>query len=103
MLQLPTYQELSEEQDSVYNLPTNGKYLVVGPPGTGKTVMALYRAHQVNGAEHTAQLLVYNRPLERYLRQALQKLDLEGNAPTFHKWLHKWCVEHFRLSYPKFP
>ena len=34
MLKLPSYQQLSKEQDAIYNLPLTGSYLVMGPPGT---------------------------------------------------------------------
>ena len=47
-MKLPTYQDLSKEQDAINNLPLEGTYLVTGPPGTGKTVMALYRAQMIS-------------------------------------------------------
>ena len=44
-VRLPSYEDLSKEQDD--GQPTairDGDYVVAGPPGTGKTVIALYRA-----------------------------------------------------------
>ena len=41
-MKLPPYNLLSREQSDVYELPLEGKFLIVGPPGSGKTVIALH-------------------------------------------------------------
>ena len=56
-MKLPTYQDLSKEQDAINNLPLEGTYLVTGPPGTGKTVMALYRAQMISERGERVKLL----------------------------------------------
>jgi hypothetical protein len=60
---LPGEEDLNKDQDRVLALPENGQYLVVGGPGTGKSVVALLRAlkYQQNG-NHL--FLVYNKVLE---------------------------------------
>ena len=40
---LPGVQDLNKDQDSVLMLPKEGMHLVVGGPGTGKSVVALLR------------------------------------------------------------
>jgi Cdc6-like AAA superfamily ATPase len=65
-MKLPSYQDLSKEQDRINNLPLEGSYLVTGPPGTGKTVMALYRAQMLSKRNAKAQLLMYSRLLSQY-------------------------------------
>lgn len=90
---LPSYQELDKEQDAVLNLPLQGKYLVVGPPGSGKTVVLLHRADRLKKRGERLQLIMYMRVLSRYVRSASAALNIEGDVSTFHTW--------FRFYYKK--
>ena len=83
---LPSYQELDKEQDSVLNLPLGGKYLVVGPPGSGKTVVLLHRADRLKKRGERLQLIMYMRVLSQYVRSAASALNIEGDVTTFHRW-----------------
>ena len=62
--ELPGIQDLSKDQDRVLALPREGQHLVVGGPGTGKTIVALLRArrHQRDGDPY--EFLVYNHLLK---------------------------------------
>lgn len=44
---LPNGSDLSFEQTDIINLPITKNWVIKGDPGTGKTVMAIYRAAQV--------------------------------------------------------
>ena len=71
---LPSYEDLSKEQDSILDLPLDGSYLVTGPPGTGKTVMAIYRTQALAKKHHENELGA-----------------AEDVVATFHQWLyHFW-------------
>lgn len=106
MLRLPTYQELSEEQEAVNNLFLRGNHLVIGPPGTGKTVMALYRARVIANLAARAivpyrfLLLVYNKPLELYMAQAMTQLGVHETTHTFHSWMWRWYRQRYGLNPP---
>ena len=95
MLKLPSYQQLSKEQDAINNLPLTGSYLVVGPPGTGKTVLAIYRAAIFERAGKTSHFMVYNVALRRYLEQAMKETEVGGIATTFHAWMYRWYWKNF--------
>jgi len=62
---LPGIQDLSKEQEAARALPKAGQYLIVGGPGTGKSVLALIRTrrHQRDGDDYL--FLVYNHLLNR--------------------------------------
>lgn len=92
-MRLPTYQELSKEQLEIYSLPLRGSFLVSGPPGTGKTVMALYRAQKYGETEIEPQLLMFNNTLKDYTQQGTDDLSVSGFVNTFHSW--------FCSTYPK--
>ena len=45
--ELPAYRMLGKEQERIRRLPPEGKYLVTGGPGAGKSIVALIRARAV--------------------------------------------------------
>lgn len=90
-MRLPAFEDLSKEQDLVYNLDLDGNYLVSGPPGTGKSVMALYRAQVLTFDDRRPALLMYNNVLQQYTEQAADTLEVAGFVQTFHSWIwHFW-------------
>ncbi len=76
---------LSEEQEAVRDLGVAGRFLVTGPPGTGKSLLAMLRASKIFrlNAKQGGDLVVLskNKPLNQHLKEsiapALQKLDSE--------------------------
>lgn len=91
LFDLPRYEDLSkDEQDPIMDWPLDKPLLVSGPPGTGKTVLALYRCRLLREAKSQFQFIVYNNALNDYLRNAIKALKLdEATAATFHSWLYR--------------
>ena len=85
---LPNIEELTKQQERVRLLPTQGCYLMVGGPGTGKSVIVLLRAlrhqrHQREQGPPDYIFLVFNRLLLEASR------DLVGepiHAQTWQAW-----------------
>ncbi|MGZ4531336.1 MAG: AAA family ATPase [Mycobacteriaceae bacterium] len=86
--ELPSYEDLSTEQDDVFNLPLDGNYLVSGPPGTGKSVMALYRAEALTIDDRDPAILMFNNVLKQYTQRHAARLGIEKNVETFHRWMY---------------
>ncbi len=63
--ELPGIQDLSKEQEAVRALPREGQHLIVGGPGTGKTVVALIRARRYQRDRDDYVFLVFNHLLHR--------------------------------------
>lgn len=79
---LPDIQDLSKDQERARLLPRAGRHLIVGGPGTGKSIIALLRTrahHRPKGAQEYV-FLVYNRLLLEASR------ELVGNAINAHPW-----------------
>ncbi len=68
--QLPGEEDLNKDQDRVLALPEDGQYLIVGGPGTGKSVVALLRALKYQD-NNDYVFLVYNKLLKALSRQLL--------------------------------
>ena len=68
-MRLPTWEELEdvEEQLDVLERRLDKPLFVAGPPGSGKTVLALRRAQMVAGSQPKTVVLTYNRMLRRLM------------------------------------
>ncbi|MCU7730916.1 AAA family ATPase [Actinoplanes sp. KI2] len=99
--ELPSYEDLSEEQDEIYNLPLDGNFLVSGPPGTGKSVMALYRAQALTIDDRSPSILMFNNVLKQYTRRHAAHLGVEDNVETFHRWMRQFWLGTYRHNPPK--
>lgn len=102
-MKLPAFEDLSKEQDLIYNLDLDGNYLVSGPPGTGKSVMALYRAQVLTFDDREPAVLMYSKVLQQYTEQAADEVEVAGYVTTFHKWFWNFWRTHYRTSPPTMP
>ena len=86
---LPGIQALSKEQEAARALPKEGQHLIVGGPGTGKSVLALIRTrrHHRDGDDYL--FLVYNHLLNRASGQ------LFGEGLKSETWIG-WFSRMFR-------
>ena len=93
-MRLPTYDELAsvEEQLQVLEHPLDQSLFVAGPPGSGKTVLALQRAQMVVEMQEPVPIVTYNRMLRRLLA-LMQDVD-EVKPSTMHSFIFA------RLSQP---
>lgn len=99
-MRLPAFEDLSKEQDLIYNLELDGNYLVSGPPGTGKSVMALYRAQVLTFDDREPAVLMYSKVLQQYTEQAADEVDVAGYVTTFHKWFWHFWKSRYRTNPP---
>ena len=86
--ELPGIQDLSKEQEAALALPTEGQHLVIGGPGTGKTVLTLLRALRHQRDRERYVFLVFNHLLDRASGQ------LFGASLESSTWF-SWFLENF--------
>ena len=103
--ELPGIQDLNKDQDEALALPFEGQHLIVGGPGTGKSVMALLRARRLAQDRRTYRVLVYNHLLNhsnRHLFGSVQTL----NSKTWVSWfcdLYKYFFDTVPTHAPEKP
>lgn len=88
---LPGIQDMNKDQDEALALPLEGQHLIVGGPGTGKSVVALLRARRLYEANRTYGTLVYNRLLHHSNRHLFGS-DRPFAATTWDRWFRR----HFK-------
>lgn len=98
--QLPGIQDLSKEQEDARALLKDGQHLIVGGPGTGKSVLALLRSRRLHDDKDKYVFLVFNK----LLHQASQQLF--GERFSSQQW-QSWFIGIFREATgtlpPRFP
>ena len=107
-LEIPDLDKLSNAQFEVVGLPAEEHLLVLGPPGSGKTVTMLYRAaalrRQYKVRPERFSIFVYTKALNRYVRQLIDKLGLpKSRFPTFDSWCYHYFSTNLRTSRPELP
>lgn len=103
-LYLPKESELEKKQKDVLNLSIKDNFLIVGGPGTGKTVLAVYRAKKaINESQYKpVLLLVYNNPLKEYISASLKQLKMTNiDVSTYHQWIFDIYKEYQLGTVPK--
>jgi DNA helicase IV len=94
---LPGIQELTKDQDRVNRLPKEGQFLIVGGPGTGKSVVALQRVLKYH-EEKNYIFLVFNK----ILRAASQQLaGGKISSSTWMSWFYKAVLHNLKSSDPE--
>jgi len=95
--------ELTAEQSRAVELNPREHRLILGSPGSGKTIVLLHRARHL--ADEYAvpapryRIMVFTRTLKAYIRSALHDLDLPDDCvTTFAAWCldfyHKYIDKH---------
>lgn len=98
---LPKYTELTNDQKIIAGLGFDKNIMVSAAPGTGKTVIAIYRAHELSDANKKVAMLVYKRTLMKYLESTVKSLGIKAVVNTWHSWLVDFYKSKFDSSYPK--
>ena len=95
--------DLDPDQERVLKLPPDGKHLVTGPPGSGKSNLLVLRAKYLLGmGKQSFRILAFNQTLVRFLRASKKVPD--EKIVTAQSWLEKqlWDLEGIRINEPNF-
>lgn len=88
--------DLDPEQQNVIALAKNGRYLLIGPPGSGKTNLLLIRAeYLIRSGSPNVHVLMFNRALHEFVVRGGSVYDVP--ADRIHKiitWQLKLLSEH---------
>lgn len=89
-------QELDEEQEAVISLPFDGRYIITGPPGCGKTNLLLLRAaFMAKSGIKDQKVLTFGGVLSNFINTGKKELD-SNQISTFASWAQRLC--HARVE-----
>jgi superfamily I DNA and RNA helicase len=88
--------ELDEEQEKAIALPADGDYLLIGPPGSGKTNLLLLRAKYLSMVQRPNWVvLIFTRSLRDFVAIGSEKYELDpGKILTVMKFFQRLLEEH---------
>ncbi|MFI6999697.1 hypothetical protein [Nocardia sp. NPDC050175] len=98
---IPSLLDLSSEQRKVIDIPFYGCHVITGAPGSGKTVMAIYRAWALATIGRAVTLFTRSNLLHQYLEQLAPDVANAYVVTTYHRWIREFWSAHFAIDPPK--
>lgn len=110
-MKFPKFTELDKEQRAIYNgAPSAESILVMGPPGTGKTVMAFFRAATLQkmhekkaNAALRPRVIMYNKTLKNYTSNRDEGVADGVSCSTMNQWAWGWYKGVTKSTPPPLP
>lgn len=83
---IPKDSVLDIYERKILNKRTDESYVVTGCAGSGKSLIALLKAKDLQDKEKSYLIIIYNKALSQYMHEAVTELELkERNIRTFGK------------------
>ena len=97
--------ELDDYQVKVINKKTDNSYIVKGCAGSGKSILALWKAKQIQEQNKGSYLyVVYTKALKRYMSDGIKQVGLrESNVANYDacRFIEKTAPIHFTVGEEK--
>lgn len=101
-IRMPTFTDLSREQQAILrDIPFEGTSLIVGPPGTGKTVIAMFRALAISKGEgRTVTFITHSKVLAEHSKTWPEAGFKNVDVRTYHSFSASIWKRHGGFGFP---
>ena len=100
-MRFPLFADLDADQKRLYGKsPSDGAILVVGPPGSGKTVVAAHRAVRLSASGRPVTLIMFGKVLRQYTSNFDGFKD-NTRVIHYHEFWPNWYQSAFGKQIPK--
>src|SRR5258706_10558373 len=92
--------ELDEFKREIRELGLTDSYVVKGCAGSGKTILALYRAHDIKidaaarGQTASFTMVVFTKALQSFIQSGIRQLGIGPRQVVYHKKWDRSQVDH---------
>jgi len=96
--------ELDEFQREILELSVNDSYLIKGCAGSGKTILALYRAHDIHieakakGKTASFTMIVYTKALQSFIKSGIMDLGIGPRQVVHYNQWDGSPVDHLIID-----
>ena len=90
-------EQMDPDQKRFVSLDANGRHLLLGPPGSGKTNLLILRARYIFGSGlKNVLVLTFTRSLQDFIRTGVAEKKYLGaeQIQTFKKWAIQHCATY---------
>jgi len=102
-MRFPVFADLDTDQKKVFSQsPRDGAILIVGPPGSGKTVIAMHRALRLAELGGKVVITMFNNTLKTYTAN-FDDLPTSVRILNLTRWVKTWYRNGFDVSPPMDP
>jgi superfamily I DNA and RNA helicase len=78
--------ELDDYQRQVINKRTDRSFIVKGCAGSGKSILALWKVHDIiKNNEDSVKMIVYTKALKTYMADAYREIGINPNIVDYHE------------------
>ena len=77
-IEVPSSAELSREQQDVYETSIENNMMINGAAGSGKTILAIYRAKQLEKKNKKVLFIVFTKVLHKFTKLAAEQFGLRN-------------------------
>ena len=100
-MRFPLFADLDADQKRLYGKsPSDGAILVVGPPGSGKTVVAAHRTVRLSASGRPVVLIMFNKVLSQYTSN-FDGFKSNTRVMHAHNFWPSWYRSAFGKQIPK--
>lgn len=89
--------ELDDFQRKILNSNTDKSFIVQGCAGSGKSILALWKAHDIQkNNKGSVQVIVYTKALKSYMEAAMRDIGIDSSTVDYY---HQWDKKRQQSKY----